>query len=88
MPRNLKGNLQNFPLLERHLIPKLPRERGGEVIVGRLGLVLEMVEVVGLLVVVEVVVVVFAVVVMVVVVVVVVVVVLEVLVVVDVTPLL
>ena len=34
LPRNLKGNLQNFPLLDRHFIPKLPRD--GHVIVGRL----------------------------------------------------
>ena len=26
LPRNLKGNLQSFPLLDRHFIPKLPRD--------------------------------------------------------------
>ena len=73
LPRNLKGNLQSFPLLDRHFIPKLPRD--GNVIVGRLLLLLEILvklvvvgEVVVLIVVVEVVVDVVVVVVVVVVV--------------------
>ena len=40
LPPNLKGNLQNFPLLERHFIPKLPSDE--DVVVGRLA-VLEIV---------------------------------------------
>ena len=41
LPRNLKGNLQSFPLLDRHFIPKLPRDEDD--VVRRLVVVLEMV---------------------------------------------
>ena len=48
LPRNLKGNLQSFPLLERHFIPKLLRDE--DVVVGRLAVLeIEVVEVVILL---------------------------------------
>ena len=53
LPRNLKGNLQSFPLLDRHFIPKLLRAE--DVVVGRLEMVV-VVDVVALLVVVKVVV--------------------------------